>query len=519
MTVVLQVSVYSREIWTVTTTITTTGSSASCEVAADLVWCAGLLLKAGTLTTPAGSNRTQLEDNGRVREKFRHSVAQPSADIDQRRRARPNYGGLRYSRPKPTNTRTSTSPNASSSLDSHSHSMFGRIIRADDAARYHDERSDYLAYIDSRHRVKAKYDHFADLDWPPSDGCRRANTTYTSRPTCNALHERSMGGTDRGEQEAAHYLGRGYYRTSWSIVDLFDGGKVVSDVVLKNQRYRPENEFDAKQFAQIHVEALSMERTTASDRTTDIYGHCGTSILVERAYPIESTLIEDYDFPDPKQVDAGGGHGDVRPRNHLTPPQKLAVALAMAEGLAWLHGNYDGVIVNDDIQISQWLLGRDGKVKLNDFNKAVIMPWNEHNQSYCPFFSEYVHQYRSPEELRGNRPVDESADVFSFGQTLYTLLTGLVPFYERGTREEALKANKYGDVPYVDPRYRNRSLIEGRLVDVMEPCYRYRPQDRTSIFQVVEHLRETVRLYEGTSPNATRISDVPLWDLKEYGSR
>ena len=46
-----------------------------------------------------------------------------------------------------------------------------------------------------------------------------------------------------------------------------------------------------------------------------------------------------------------------------------------------------------------------------------------------------------------------------------------------------------GKRPYVDPRYRKRSYIEAKLVEVMERCWAQSRHDRPAIFEVVEFLR------------------------------
>ena len=46
-----------------------------------------------------------------------------------------------------------------------------------------------------------------------------------------------------------------------------------------------------------------------------------------------------------------------------------------------------------------------------------------------------------------------------------------------------------GKLAFVDPRYRGRSFIEGKLVEIMEKCWAYNPTKRPSIFEVVEFLR------------------------------
>lgn len=38
-----------------------------------------------------------------------------------------------------------------------------------------------------------------------------------------------------------------------------------------------------------------------------------------------------------------------------------------------------------DIQLAQFLLSKDGKLKLNDFNRAEIMLFNEKDNEYCKY--------------------------------------------------------------------------------------------------------------------------------------
>lgn len=65
--------------------------------------------------------------------------------------------------------------------------------------------------------------------------------------------------------------------------------------------------------------------------------------------------------------------------------EKLQVALQMATGLAVLHDFPDGRIVHDDVMPSQFLIADDGSVKMNDFNRAEIMLWDDHAQDYCRY--------------------------------------------------------------------------------------------------------------------------------------
>jgi hypothetical protein len=129
------------------------------------------------------------------------------------------------------------------------------------------------------------------------------------------------------------------------------------------------------------VDALVMERLTSADHIVNIYGLCGASMLVE-AVPFE---VEEYVVPGDGYMNPGHLNDtyDVNPQNSYDATEKLQMALEMAESIAVMHGFEGGVIVHDDIQLCQWLRTREGKLKLGDFNRAVIRLWNVEKQEYC----------------------------------------------------------------------------------------------------------------------------------------
>jgi serine/threonine protein kinase len=118
--------------------------------------------------------------------------------------------------------------------------------------------------------------------------------------------------------------------------------------------------------------------------------------------------------------------------------------------VAALHNFPGGVIVHDDIQLCQYLwTEEDGiGVKLNDFNRAEIMLWDEQAQKYCKYKNGRGHgdvsnllildpmlvvgvflkhsvvsfkfcawQWRAPEEYK-DLPLDEKIDIWSLGKTV-----------------------------------------------------------------------------------------------------
>ena len=143
-------------------------------------------------------------------------------------------------------------------------------------------------------------------------------------------------------------------------------------------------------FEFIRMDAIVAELTTSSPRTFDIYGFCGIGILSEMFLhgDVEGLIQTEEDL---KQEDLHDEE-DVKPQNKLTVQQKLVIALEMAEGLAVLHGYTNGLIIHDDVQLSQYLFNDDySMVKLNDFNRAEFPLWDEENQEYCRYVNGNAH--------------------------------------------------------------------------------------------------------------------------------
>jgi hypothetical protein len=80
---------------------------------------------------------------------------------------------------------------------------------------------------------------------------------------------------------------------------------------------------------------------------------------------------------------------NVYPRNNYTVEQKLDMSIEMAEALADMHGYEGGVALHGDTHPEQWLLSKDGRLILNDFNNAEILDYHEPSESYCKTYRDY----------------------------------------------------------------------------------------------------------------------------------
>ena len=217
--------------------------------------------------------------------------------------------------------------------------------------------------------------------------------------------------------------------------NLFLGTWVHLHEILKLIALFQSQTIDLETMEYVRMDAMVADRLHTNPRTYDIFGFCGLSIFSEFFLhgDIEATAVPGDGFMEQKDLK---DEKELKPQNKLTGAEKLVLSLEMAEGIAVMHGNTDGIIVHDDIQLPQFLFNEDkSMLKINDFNRAEFMFWDEKNQEYCPYRNGRGHgNWRSPEEYKDD-PLDESIDVWSLGNNMYSILTGLEPFYNMKIKE------------------------------------------------------------------------------------
>lgn len=207
--------------------------------------------------------------------------------------------------------------------------------------------------------------------------CRRISEHRYNFQNCNDFHH--IDPLDPASQ--IQYLASGGYRDVFSVVNPLPGDQ-LEKVAIKDTTYHHAMGYEDIEF--VRMDAIVAERLTASPRIYDIYGYCGFGVLSEFFH--HGDIEKDVSGGDDGYMDLADleDKDGVKPQNDLTGIQKLVLALEMAESVADLHGYPGGVIIHDDIQLSQWLFNEDKtRLKLNDFNRAEFPQFDEEQMEYC----------------------------------------------------------------------------------------------------------------------------------------
>jgi Protein kinase domain len=338
-------------------------------------------------------------------------------------------------------------------------------------------------------------DDLADQERP--DQCRKVPWSLKYAPVCNRFHEtvieRPMGESITvTDYYNISYISHGVYRDAWRL-QRQTLALEEDEFVLKRYRFGRRT-VGVQDLHHARQEAAMLEQLSSSPHILDIYGACGTSTMSEAmAADIHRDIITGTGIISQEELDR---EPELRPRNNLTISEKLQIALYMAQALADLHDHPGGIIIHGDTHIEQFLIAKDGSLKLNDFNNAYTPEYHEKKQGICLASSSYGGVYRSPQELDGDYQ-DMSVDTYAFGSNLYTILTGLWPFYdedyhdipEETTQEEIIAGKR----AFVDERYERRSYIEASLVEIMRDCWAQDIRKRPPMSSVVSRLQKIKR--------------------------
>lgn len=158
----------------------------------------------------------------------------------------------------------------------------------------------------------------------------------------------------------------------------------------------------------------------------------------------------------------------------------VGIALQVAQGIAAAH---EQKIIHRDIKPQNMIISRDGKVKVADFGIARAAT----SETMTVNAMGSVH-YISPEQARGGYS-DTRSDIYSFGITMYEMVTGRVPFEGDNTVTVALA---HLEEPITRPSHYNPE-IPISLENIILKCTEKKPERRYSaITEVIADLRRVL---------------------------
>jgi Protein kinase domain len=409
--------------------------------------------------------------------------------------------------------------------------FYRRIHVHDEEMHYQYQREESLNDMDMIKHGGSPIDTWDEFDSDQSDPCMPPLWTFENHGTCNTIHETIA------SLKGVKFLGRGWYRDAFlyhrgdhtNSMDSNDDGFVM-------KKLHVDRDLNQRQVLKVNYEALAMEYLDSTGLVGKIYGHCGTTVLVECGHDLSHKICMDhpeqstelkrgYFAPDVlRRLDEQNEHGFYQ-NNELTSEQKLDVAIAMVRSISLLHGFPQGVVAHDDISLDQWMVGTDGRVMLNDFNSIRPLSIHVDHRTYCMFHSR-TGNYKAPEYFAPHmqKLVTEQSDIWPLGLVLYTLLTGtwfraffsfarllqhtisiltpqvlsagLLPYHDAQSASEVAQRTKIGAVPVLNPVLRHQlSFIERRIAEAMDRCLVHNPRERANVFWLLDYLHETKTIH------------------------
>jgi hypothetical protein len=340
----------------------------------------------------------------------------------------------------------------------------------------------------------------------------------TFHPSCNGMHELALetlgasagdhdpldgvmnAGSAKGDDyvnllggvDAELFGTKGFWRYAWKVTLSHyddDPEPEKESVVLKTLKF--EHNFEDAHFEHDRVDAVAMERLTASPHVINIFGFCGHSVVTEYA--------------------DGSRVGELADKAKKNPLERLRIARDIAHGLADVHGiDGDGnaTFVHLDVNPAN-VVSIGGTLKLNDFNIGIIRRWNTTSNEPCGFPAQYPNpQWRSPEEARDEQDLTEKVDIFSMGHIFFRLICGHEPWNKlepggRPSKEEINRKVQNGETPFIPDDIRESENPEVIAIrDAMLACYKPNPKDRPSAREIAKTLDETLASLSSSTSQA-----------------
>ena len=173
------------------------------------------------------------------------------------------------------------------------------------------------------------------------------------------------------------------------------------------------------------------------------------------------------------------------PENLLPIPQAIRILEQCAEALEYAHGRG---VVHRDVKPANIMLTLDDEVKIGDFGIAKRLSV-DNTQSRRMVGSP---RYMSPEQVN-NESVGPQTDIYSFGVSMYELLTGKPPFTANGLSQLVMMIRNEEPTPVRTRRPELPEPLEAIVKRAMEKSLEWRYQTGAEIAADLGALRQQLQ--------------------------
>jgi hypothetical protein len=201
------------------------------------------------------------------------------------------------------------------------------------------------------------------------------------------------------------------------------------------------------------------------------------------------------------------GGGSLRARvereGPLPWPEVVRLGIAIAQGISAIHA---AGVIHRDLKPDNVLLGEKGEVKIADFGIVRRAP----GRSSLSYKGRLTHEgqflgtpaFMAPEQIQSPDDVDERADLYALGATLFTLLWSRPPFLGEGL--VLLNAVMTEEPARPSSRVSVHPVLDDLVVRLLSKDPRDRPRSADDVISTLESAGGVARRTSSTLSNRLR---------------